>query len=457
MTGWHIVWHHRDLRIEDNPALNAAASEGKVLPLYIHSPSEEGRWAPGAASNWWLHYSLEALSRRYKALGAGLVIRTGSAIEVLQQLASEIPIEAIYWNHRYEPELRRRDKRVSSKLKAQGVAVNCFEGNYLVTPSEILNKAGKPYSVFTPFSKTVMELRLWRDPLPLPNIHGSHRIKSEKIKALQLLPARNWTDSFSDQWSPGRDGAMRNLKAFKKEVDAYEEQRNIPSTHGTSQLSPHLHFGEISPHEIWKAIEHKSKDRLPFLRQLIWREFGNYFLHHSPMATDFSWKDKFDDFPWENNKKALVAWQKGMTGYPIIDAGMRELWQTGWMHNRVRMIVGSFLVKDLFIHWVEGARWFWDTLVDADLANNTMGWQWIAGSGPDAAPYFRIFNPVLQSKKFDPEGNYIRRFVPELCGVPNKWIHCPWNAPEIIPDYPPPIVDHSKAREKALAAYKGIK
>jgi deoxyribodipyrimidine photo-lyase len=456
MNGWNIVWHYRDLRIEDNPALNAASS-GKVLPLYIHSPKEEGRWSSGAASNWWLHHSLQDLSKQYKELGSRLIIRTGSAAEILEQLASEISIDAVYWNHRYEPELRRRDRRIVSKLEAKGTSVHRFEGNYLVTPSEILNKTGKPYSVFTPFSKTVMELRLWRDPLPLPKINGLPRVNSERIESLDLLPKRNWADSFQEKWSPGRNGATKNLQAFKKAVDAYEGQRNMPSVAGTSRLSPHLHFGEVSPHEVWKAIEHQSKDRLPFLRQLIWREFGNYFLYHSPTATDFSWKRKFDNFPWEKSQEALLAWQKGMTGYPIVDAGMRELWQTGWMHNRVRMIVGSFLVKDLFIHWVEGARWFWDTLVDANLANNSLGWQWISGSGPDAAPYFRIFNPVLQGKKFDPEGVYIRRWIPELAHISKKWIHCPWEAPEKAPDYPNPIVDHSDARNKALSAYQKIK
>ncbi|MFT4554286.1 MAG: deoxyribodipyrimidine photo-lyase [Chlamydiales bacterium] len=456
MSGWNIVWHYRDLRIEDNPALNAA-SKGKVLPIYIHSPKEEGRWTSGAASNWWLHHSLQELSRQYKELGSRLIIRTGPAMEVLEELASELSIEAIYFNHRYEPEIKRRDKQVISKFEAKGTSVYGFEGNYLVTPSEILNKSGKPYSVFTPFSKTAMELRLWRDPLPLPKLGAQLRIKSERIGNLELLPSLSWADSFSDQWSPGRYGAMKKLQDFKKAVDAYEELRNIPDLIGTSRLSPHLHFGEISPHEVWKAIEHNSKDRLPFLKQLLWREFGNYFLFQSPRATDFSWKRKFEDFPWEKNKQALVAWQKGMTGYPIVDAGMRELWQTGWMHNRARMIVGSFLVKDLFIHWIEGARWFWDTLVDANLANNTLGWQWIAGSGPDAAPYFRIFNPVLQGKKFDPEGSYIRRWVPELAHVPKKWIHSPWEALEKVPNYPEPIVNHSEARDKALASYQRIK
>ena len=456
MSGWNIVWHYRDLRVEDNPALTAA-SKGKVLPLYIHCPKEEGVWRPGGASNWWLHHSLQELSRRYKDLGSRLIVREGSAIEILEQLASEISIDGIYWNHRYEPELRKRDKRIISKFSKMGISVNCFEGNYLVTPSEILNKSSKPYSVFTPFSKTVIDLHLWRNPLPLPKFSGRSCVKSDRIENFKLLPTRNWASAFSEDWCPGRNGATKHLQTFKNAVDTYEGKRNIPSLSGTSRLSPHLHFGEISPHEVWKVIEHKSKDRLPFLRQLIWREFGNYFLYHSPTATDFSWKSKFDDFPWKKNKLALTAWQTGMTGYPIVDAGMRELWQTGWMHNRVRMIVGSFLVKDLFIHWVEGARWFWETLLDANLANNTLGWQWVAGSGPDAAPYFRIFNPVLQGKKFDPQGSYIRRWVPELAHISEKWIHSPWESPEEVPNYPNPIVNHSEARNKALSAYQRIK
>lgn len=456
MGGWHIVWHHRDLRIEDNPALSAAAEAGRVLPLYIHGPKEEGRWSPGAASNWWLHHSLNDLSERYRKLGSRLLIREGPALKVLEDLGQEIPIEAVYWNNRYEPALRKRDRQVGAALEKQGSSVHQFEGNYLITPEEIRNKTGKPYSVFTPFSKTVLDLRLWRSPIAAPKISNTHRLKSEKVVGLNLLPKQNWTGPFSKQWFPGRGGAITSLKRFIQEVDKYEEQRNIPSICGTSRLSPHLHFGEISPHEIWSQLEHKSKDSMPFLRQLIWREFGNYFLFHSPTATDFSWKQKFDDFPWKKNRQALRAWQEGRTGYPIVDAGMRELWKTGWMHNRVRMIVGSFLVKDLFFHWTEGARWFWDTLIDADLANNTLGWQWIAGSGPDAAPYFRIFNPVLQSKKFDPDGTYIRKWIPELGTVSDKWIHNPWESPERSTLYPSPIVNHAKARVAALAAYKNL-
>ena len=456
MSGFHIMWHYRDLRVQDNPALTQAAL-GKVIPLYIYSPKEEGEWAPGKASNWWLHYSLEELSKKYQELGTRLVILVGSAKNIFEELANSIPIDAVYWNCRYEPEVRKRDEQLIQFFDNKGIKCDQFEGNYLVNPDKIFNKAGKPYSVFTPFSKTVMDLRLWRNPIKTPKIKNSHHLQSEKLTTLKLLPKHNWADSFIKKWTPGRVGAIKNLKSFKSSVDAYEEDRNIPSISGTSRLSPHLHFGEISPHEIWQVIEHSTKNYLPFLRQLIWREFGNYFLFHSPFATDFSWKDKFEDFPWEKNQVALLAWQKGTTGYPIVDAGMRELWQTGWMHNRVRMIVGSFLVKDLFIHWVEGARWFWDTLIDADLANNTLGWQWISGAGPDAAPYFRIFNPVLQGKKFDPDGIYIKQWVPELAHVSKKWIHSPWESPEKVINYPDPIVDHAKARNKALAAYKEIK
>ncbi len=456
MTEWNIVWHYRDLRIHDNPALNAAAS-GKIIPLYIHSPQEEKKWKGGSASNWWLHHSLENLKKQYQEQGITLVIRSGNALDVLEEIFSEKPINCVYWNYRYEPNLGKRDKKIIAALNKQDVPVHQFEGNYLITPSQILNKTNKPYSVFTPFSRNLLENSEWRTPLSRPKMQGAHKLKSETIQSLKLLPKKGWAEEFSDYWTPGREGAMSKLKSFTPKVSKYTNNRDIPSICGTSHLSPHLHFGEISPHEIWKKLDYKEKKSMPFLRQLIWREFGNYFLYHSPEAADESWKIKFEEFDWNPNKKNLRAWQKGLTGYPIVDAGMRELWQTGWMHNRVRMIVGSFLVKHLRIHWIEGAKWFWDTLVDADLANNTLGWQWIAGCGPDAAPYFRIFNPILQGKKFDPKGEYIRRFVPELADVSNQWIHSPWESPDKISNYPSPIVDHSTAREEALASYQKIK
>ncbi|MBB64997.1 MAG: deoxyribodipyrimidine photolyase [Waddliaceae bacterium] len=452
MSAWNIIWHSRDLRVEDNPALNQAAS-GNVLPIYIHCPEEEGKWSSGAATDWWLHHSLKELSQRYEELGTRLVIRSGPAMQVLEELANEVPIQSVFWNHHYEPAVKKRDQQIAKKLGANGVHVECFEGNYLLTPQELLNKSGKPYSVFTPFSKAFLEFHSWRKPLPAPKINQKHSVKSDAIETLNLLPKLDWADPFSEIWQAGRKGALKVLREFSEVIEHYNEDRDIPSILGTSCLSPYLHFGEISPHEIWKTFAARQDKCLPFLRQLIWREFSNYFLFHSPTSTDLSWKKNFEKFPWEKNPEGLKAWKKGMTGYPIVDAGMRQLWKTGWMHNRVRMIVGSFLVKDLFIHWTEGARWFWDTLLDADLANNTMGWQWVAGTGADAAPYFRIFNPVLQGKKFDPEGDYIRRWVPELKKVPSKWIHNPWEAPEPPLDYPAPIVDHSDARKKALAAY----
>jgi deoxyribodipyrimidine photo-lyase len=456
MSGWNIIWHYRDLRIEDNPALTKA-SKGKVIPIYIHSPQEEGKWKSGSASNWWLHHSLKDLQLQYKKLGIHLVIKEGLASKVIEEIMSEISIEGIYWNLRYEPSLQKRDKKIAKSLESQGVSVTQCEGNYLITPSDFLNKSGSPYAVFTPFFNRVLEVRPWNGPLPAPKITGTHRIKSASIESLNLLPEHSWADQFSTKWTPGRGGAIDKLSNFNKKLDDYPVQRDIPSSPGTSLLSPHLHFGEISPHEIWKKIESNKGDSIPYLKQLIWREFSNYFLFHSPLASDYSWKAQFEDFPWDKKEKNLLAWQKGMTGYPIVDAGMRELWQTGWMHNRVRMIVGSFLVKDLFIHWKKGAEWFFETLVDADLANNTLGWQWVAGCGPDAAPYFRIFNPELQSKKFDPNGAYIRRWVPELKDVPAKWIHAPHEAPTPPSNYPPPIIDHKTARNKALNAYQKIK
>lgn len=452
-----IVWHYHDLRVEDNPALKEASEKGTVIPLFIQSPEEEQNWKSGAASNWFLHHSLKSLQEAYRRLGTELVIRSGNTERILQDLCAAFSIEGVYWNHRYEPPLLKRDQTIAQKLCGKGIDVRCFEGNYLITPSKLLNQSGGPYSVYTPFSKSAFSLKNWRSPLPAPLLKESHSISSDSLESLTLLPSLDWADSFPDYWSPGRKGALRALEEFKEKIEGYSKKRDFPGLPCTSKLSPHLHFGELSPHEVWKAADEASENAFPFLRQLLWREFGNYFLFHHPQSIDFSWREKFEAFPWETNDEALKAWQKGQTGYPIVDAGMRELWQTGWMHNRVRMIVGSFLIKDLFIHWREGAKWFWDTLVDADLANNTLGWQWVAGCGPDAAPYFRIFNPVLQSKKFDSEGEYIRKWVPELSSLSSKWIHAPWEAPHKPSEYPDPIVDHGEARKKALEGYQKIK
>lgn len=450
-----IVWHYRDLRIDDNPALHQAALENRVvIPVYIHSPKDEGHWARGAASNWWLHHSLSSLSEEYKKrYGTSLMILKGKAEEVLESLIKEHSVSGVYWNRRYEPSICARDRKLYKELKAEGIQVETFEGNYLISPKSILNKSDKPYTVYTPFSKVLFKLQDWRSPLPAPSQLHTHALSSLPLESLNLLPQLDWADPFSDLWKPGRQGALEQLESFSSPVEEYKEKRDFPAEPGTSRLSPHLHFGELSPHEVWQRFS----SAFPYQRQLLWREFGNYFLYHQPTFTDFSWKSSFEDFPWETEKKDLLTrWQQGQTGYPIVDAGMRELWQTGWMHNRVRMIVASFLIKDLFVHWIEGARWFWDTLVDADLANNSLGWQWVAGCGPDAAPYFRIFNPILQGKKFDPEGHYVRRWVPELESVPLKFLHNPWEAPFPPSLYPPPMVDHAQARTQALEAYSGL-
>lgn len=453
MSQWCVVWHYRDLRVEDHPALHACLGK-KILPLYIHTEKEQS-WGLGAASKWWLHNALQDLQKSYREKGSCLIIRKGSAKQVFTELLEELSIESVFWHYRYEPDLQEKDRELTHFLQQKGVKTQCFEGNYLITPAKCCNKQGKPYSVFTPFSKNILQNYSWRTPLlPPQKLPTAAKIYSDPLKDLSLLPEKKWADPFFSFWDPTRKGAIKKLEEMVEKEHLYAEQRDFAALNGTSCLSPYLHFGQISPHEIWEKIGKKDSC---FLRQLLWREFANYFLFHFPTSTDQSWKEQFIHFPWQKDHRSLLAWQKGMTGYPIVDAGMRQLWKTGWMHNRVRMIVGSFLVKHLLIHWIEGARWFWDTLLDADLANNTLGWQWIAGSGPDAAPYFRIFNPILQAKKFDPEGVYIQKWVPELRGLSKKEVHFPWDHYTEIKGYPNPIVDHAEARKKALAAYQSSK
>lgn len=462
-----ILWHYRDLRLKDHPALTyASQTNQQIIPLYIHDPAAENPWQSRGASNWWLHHSLDSLQKQYRECGSELIIHSGDSQEILEKLLQELSIKEVCWTERYQPALRQRDARIEKWLSGKGVAVTRHPGNYLIDPASLLNQSGKPYVVFTPFYKAICKDTNFGKLLPVPQLKPVKRFTSLPLEALHLLPKVPWDNEIRRQWKPGREGAEEHLRNFvQHDLADYALKRDFPAENATSRLSPYLAFGEISSREIWQRCIGNSKSE-PYLRQLVWREFANYFLYHFPHSTDSPWRMEFEKFPWKHDLGHLSCWQQGLTGFPIVDAGMRELWQTGWMHNRVRMIVASFLVKDLMIHWLEGARWFWDTLVDFDLGNNTLGWQWVAGSGPDAAPYFRIFNPVLQGQKFDPEGAYVKKYVPELAKLPGRWIHCPWEAPPLLlkgagitlgKTYPEPIVIHETARKGALATYHAIR
>ncbi len=474
-----IVWFRRDLRLADNPALDAARNNyEQVLPVYIHAPAEEGDWAPGGASKWWLHHSLSALAEELRDRDSGLIIGEGKSLEQLKKLVKSYDAAAVYWNRLYDPLLVERDKEVKAALKEEDLDVKSFSANLLTEPWEVQNGSGKPYQVFTPFWRQVQKQFEVREPLPKPRKLSSPKIKKQDcdIDALGLLPKINWDEGLKESWQPGSDGANELLREFlKNKVSSYKDERNRTDIDASSRLSPHLHFGEIGPHQIWHEVEKVTnagadapteKETEAFLRQLAWRDFAHHLLFHFPHTDKKPLREEFAKFPWKKNAKALKRWQKGKTGYPLVDAGMRELWHTGVMHNRVRMVVASFLVKHLLQPWQAGEEWFWDTLVDADLANNSFGWQWTAGCGADAAPYFRVFNPILQGEKFDPKGKYTKKWVPELEELPNKWLQKPWEAPkdvleeagiELGKDYPKPIVEHSEAREKALEAYYEVK
>lgn len=476
-----IVWFRQDLRLQDNPALQAAAAGGgPIIPVYILDDAGEGRWPAGGAARWWLHHALAALDASLRALGSRLVLARGPALAVLQQLQRATGATTICWNRRYEPAVIARDKAIKAHFTAAGVEVKSFNAALLFEPHAVANKQGKPFQVFMPFWRHCLALpvaapvRLTARQLPAPAKWPA----SLELPALDLRPRLGWADGFAAHWQPGEAGAQRRLQGFVAEaVDAYAERRNAPDVDGTSRLSPWLHTGEIGPRQIWAALQARAKatgvfpasngERV-FLSEVGWREFAHHLLYHFPHTPEQPLREEFARFPWADDPKGMrrQAWQRGLTGYPIVDAGMRQLWQTGWMHNRVRMIVASFLVKHLRLPWTQGAAWFWDTLVDADLANNTLGWQWTAGCGADAAPYFRIFAPVLQGEKFDAAGDYVRTWVPELARMPAKFIHRPWEAPaEVLAaagvrlggNYPRPIVDHGAARNAALAAFKALR
>ena len=455
-----IVWFRQDLRLADNLALAFAAKSGRpVICLYVLDDEAPGDWVLGGASRWWLHHSLLALG---KALKSRLVLRRGLADTVLGELIRETGAEAVVWNRCYEPFAVARDTAIRSALTAQGIAVESFNGALLFEPWEITTGAGKPYRVFTPFWNALKAKTAPGLPQATPKKIKFHDgVKSDVLKSWKLLPTRpDWAKGFD--WTPGEDGAREALDEFRDIIAAYRDGRDIPGRTGTSRLSPHLHWGEISPRQVWHAVRagDRNDGAETFLKELGWREFCHQLLFHHPTLPARPLDTRFTAFPWRRDDAGLRAWTRGQTGVPIVDAGMRQLWQTGWMHNRVRMIVASFLIKHLLIDWRDGERWFWDTLVDADLANNAANWQWVAGCGADAAPFFRIFNPVLQGEKFDPGGAYVRRFVPELAQVPDKFIHRPWDAPENTggppAGYPAPIVDLAKGRDRALAAFRAL-
>lgn len=476
MKAVSLVWFRLDLRLADNPALSAAIQRGAVIPVFVHAPDEESPWSPGGASLWWLHQSLAAHDAALREIGSRLIIRRGPSLETLQLLVKEAGATAVFWNRRYEPAGTARDTQIKTTLRNEGLVVESFNGALLHEPWTIQNQSKKPFQVFTPFWKNCLTKPDPVAPLPAPKswLAPERWPKSLALAELQLEPRIKWAEGMRAAWQPGEAGAAQVLKAFLASafVD-YTDKRNRPDLRGTSRLSPYLHFGEISPRQIWQAVrQYAEKNGIAtwrtsqFLAEVGWREFAHHLLHHFPHTPAEPLREDFKRFPWRKDAAFLKAWQRGQTGYPIVDAGMRELWTTGWMHNRVRMIVASFLVKDLLLSWREGAAWFWDTLVDADLAQNTLGWQWTAGCGADAAPYFRVFNPVSQGEKFDPKGDYVRKWCPELARVPDEWLHQPDKAPsqvltragvELGRNYPAPMVSHAIAREVALEAFAKLK
>jgi len=469
-----LVWFRDDLRLADNPALAAAHASGRPLVLaYILDETSREVRPPGGASRWWLDKSLRALAARIAAKGGQLILRRGPAEAEIAKLLEETGAGAVYWNRRYGP-ARKIDERIKSALKHAGVETHSFNGSLLAEPFALKTGAGGDFRVFTPFWKALQASLVLPAPAPEPRaISPSPSISSDDIDAWDLHPTRpDWSGGLSAMWTPGELGARKRLRDFLSgPIHGYAAGRDRPDQDNTSRLSPYLHFGEISPHQVWRAAvtageagEAPARDIQKFLSEVAWRDFSHHLLYHDPQMGRLSWRRQFEDIDWRKGTKAeLEAWKRGRTGYPIIDAGMRQLWTTGWMHNRVRMIVASFFAKDLLVHWRKGEEWFWDTLVDADEANNANGWQCTAGTGADAAPYFRVFNPVLQGEKFDTEGDYVRRWVPELASLGAKWIHRPWEAPAatleiagiVLGDtYPLPIIDHDFARKRALETYK---
>ncbi|NBB79265.1 MAG: deoxyribodipyrimidine photo-lyase [Verrucomicrobia bacterium] len=469
-----ILWFRKDLRLEDNKALEAAIAAGDpIIPVFIWAPQEAGDWAPGAASKWFLHQALKSLDASLQEHGGRLVLRAGDSLSELRTIFQKTGARRVVWNRRYEGPLRELDASIKKALREDGYEVESYNSSLLHEPHTVSTGGGKPYKVYTPYWRRVKDR-------PLPGLAepdfskirfpGSYP-QTTALESLNLLPKEQWYRKFQPYWEVSEAAARKRLDNFlETSVRDYSEARDIPGETGTSGLSPYLHWGLIGPRQIMHTLlsRHDLRAQGPqvYAKEVYWREFAYNVLYHFPHTPDAPLQEKYADFPWEPDAEALKRWQQGQTGYPIVDAGMRELYATGWMHNRVRMVVSSFLVKHLLQDWREGARWFWDTLVDADLASNTLGWQWSGGCGADAAPYFRVFNPMTQGHKFDPEGDYVRRWVPELAKLPNKYIHEPWEAPDGIlqhaevdlgETYPEPIIDHKKGRERALAALAELK
>ena len=470
-----ILWFRQDLRLNDLPALVHAAARGDVIPVFIYDESLGGDWSLGGASKWWLHQSLIALGADIESQGGRLILRRGDTIATLQGLVNDTGANAIYFSRQYQPWQVSLENDVNDAFSGADVEVKRFAGTLLHQPGSVLTGSGTSFKVFTPFWRAALKLPV-AAPAAAPSTNWTgDDLASDELAHWLLCPTQpNWAEGWDSLWKPGEDGAHDALRYFLDgPVANYSEGRDIPSKRYTSRLSAHLKFGEISPRQVWAAAE-QQKLATPqwsaaidkFLAEIGWREFCYQLLDLFDAMPDEPFKEQFGGFPWADDPEHLKAWQRGLTGYPIVDAGMRELWQTGFMHNRVRMIVASFLTKHLLVHWRHGESWFWDCLLDADIASNACSWQWVAGSGADAAPYFRIFNPVAQGQKFDPEGEYVKKWCPELSEMPKRYVHAPWEAPDMIlmtanvslgDNYPNPIVDHKMAREAALSAYGAIK
>lgn len=473
-----VVWFRRDLRLNDNPALAAAAGSGRpVIAVYILDTSGQDRPA-GGAMRWWLHHGLAELSTALRRqYDLQLILRRGDPAVILPALLRETGADTVHWNRLYEPACIARDTAIKSALQGDGIAVETHNAALLFEPWTVKTQAGGWFKVFTPFWRTCLAM-----PAPVPRrapqslLPFNGTLNTEQLNSWFLLPTKpNWAGGLRETWTPGEAGAAERLQDFiDRDLHRYADGRDRPDLNCTSRLSPHLHFGEIGPRQVWQAVQMAAgrggagiaQNAAKFLSELGWREFCHHLLFHFPALQQQNFRSDFDAFPWQPRTDFITAWQRGRTGYPIVDAGMRQLWHSGWMHNRVRMIAASFLIKHLMQDWRVGEAWFWDTLVDADLANNAAGWQWVAGSGADAAPYFRIFNPVLQGEKFDPAGDYVRRWVPELARLPDKYVHKPWMAPTALlgqsgivlgRDYPQPLVDHDTARKAALAAFAALR